>query len=165
MMRCELNDAFSVPTSHYLRQLGRLYLRDRWPWLVAPFVLCGILSAALSDVRWVIVGLMILFIAIPMILALAYINYALSMEARWSVLSKTLTLDNDGLLLQFEDDRMHDRLIPWHEISGIKVGGEAFLVMLKVRHYTFLMIPFTVIEQSGIPIQQFARQLAIESKK
>ena len=165
MMNCELKDAFSVPTSHYLRQLGRLYLLDRWPWLLAPLLLCGILAAALSDVRWAVVGLMLLFMVIPMVLSLAYINYALSMEARWSVLSKSLTIDDSGFHLNFEDERMHDRLIPWHEISGIKVGGEAFLVMLMVRRYTFLMIPFTIIEQNGIPIQQFARQLMVMSKK
>ena len=73
-----------VTSSQYLRQLSLMYLRSRLPWLVAPLLLCSALSAWMSDVRWAVVGLMLLFIVIPMVLALAYINYALSAEARWS---------------------------------------------------------------------------------
>ena len=150
---------YRVAASDYLRQLARMYFRARWPWLVAPLLVCGALAVWLADVRWFIVAMMVLFVAIPMVLSLAYINYALSMEARWSLLEKSLTLTDDGILLQFTDERMHDRLIRWNEVSGIKVAGESFLVMLNVRRFTFLMIPFTVIEQSSIPLKQFAQRL------
>lgn len=149
----------TVTSSQYLRQLGRMYLRDRWPWLAAPVLLCGAMAAAWADVRWLVVGLMLLFVAIPMVLALAYINYALSLEARWSLLNKELTITDQGLMLQFEDQRLHDRLITWSEVNRVEVGGNAFLVMLSVRRYTFLMIPFTAIEQASIPIRDFAAEL------
>ena len=148
-----------VSSAQYLRQLGLMYLHDRWPWLVAPLLVCAALAAWLGDVRWAVVGLMVLFVVIPMILALSYINYALSLEARWSLLSKTLMLTDDGIMLHFDDERMHDRIITWSAIADVKVGGEAFLVMLRVRRYTFLMIPFTAIEQADIPISHFAQKL------
>lgn len=136
-----------------------MFLRHQWLWLVLPLLLCVGLAITIHDVRWAIVGLMILFIVIPMLLALAYFNYALSMEARWSLLEKAITVREDGLLLQFTDERMHDHLIRWDEVSGIAVGGECFLMMLKVRRYTFVMIPFSVVEDAQLPIQQFASLL------
>ena len=149
-----------VTSAQYLAQLGRMYLRDRWPWLVAPLMLCAALSVCLGDVRWAVVGLMLLFIVIPMVLAMAYINYALSAEARWSLMDKQLTVKDDGIAMHFDDERMHDHFVPWNEVAAVKVGGEAFMVMLAVRRYTFLMIPFTAVEQAGIPLRDFARCLA-----
>lgn len=150
-------DPYRVPAGDYLRQLARMYLRARWAWFLAPLLLCSALAVWLADVRWFIVAMMLLFVAIPMVLSLAYINYALSMEARWALLEKSLTLNDDGILLHFTDQRMHDRLISWDEVSEVKVAGEAFLVMLKVRRFTFLMIPFSAIEQSGVRIKQFSQ--------
>ena len=155
-----MNITCSVTSTQYLRQLGRIYLRDRWPWLLAPLVLCTALAVGLADVRWAVVGLMLLFVVIPMVLALAYINYALSAEARWSLLAKQLTVGDDGIAMQFDDERMHDHFVPWNEVAAVKVGGEAFMVMLAVRRYTFLMIPFKAVEQAGIPLRDFARCLA-----
>jgi len=154
-----------VTSSQYLRQLSLMYLRSRLPWLVAPLLLCSALSAWMSDVRWAVVGLMLLFIVIPMVLALAYINYALSAEARWSLLNKTLTLTNEGIALHFEDNLMHDRVIPWSDVTGVALGGDAFLVMLRVRRFTFVMIPFDAVEQAGIPLHDFAQCLWHLAKK
>ena len=152
-------EPFRVQSGDYLRQLGRMYLAQRWPWLAVPPLACGVIAAGLADVRWLIVALMVLFIVIPMVLALAYINYALSLEARWSLLEKSITLTDDGLLLRFTDQRMRDRVIRWAEVSCVKVGGEAFLVMLTVRPYTFVMIPFAEVERNNIPIKRFAQAL------
>lgn len=148
-----------VTSAQYLAQLGRMYLRDRWPWLVAPLLLCAALSVCLGDVRWAVVGLMMLFIVIPMVLAMAYVNYALSAEARWSLMDKQLTVKDDGIAMHFDDERMHDHFVSWSEVAAVKVGGESFLLMLQVRRYTFVMIPFSAIEQAGISLRDFAQQL------
>ena len=140
-----------------------MYLRARWPWLVAPVMACGVLAVGLDDVRWLIVAMMVMFVAIPMVLSLAYINYALSMEARWSLLEKSLALTDGGILLEFTDQRMHDRVVRWDEVSDVKVVGEAFLVMLKVRRFTFLMIPIAEVERAGIPLKQFAQYIMNKS--
>lgn len=81
------------------------------------------------------------------------------MEARWSVLEKEMTLDDDGMTLRFSDVRMGNRLVRWTEVNNVRVAGESFLLMLNVRRYTFVMIPFAAIEQAGIPLKEFARDL------
>ena len=154
---------YRVDAGDYLRRLAVMYLRARWPWLLTPLLLCGAMAIGLADVRWFIVAMMVLFVAIPMVLSLAYINYALSMEARWSLLEKSLTVNDDGILLQFTDERMHARLVCWNEVRNVEIAGEAFLVMLKVRRFTFLMIPFTAIEQSGVSLKQFAQYMMRKS--
>lgn len=145
-----------VTSSTYLSLLSRMYLRARWSWLSLPVVLCVTLAALLADVRWLIVGLMVLFVVIPMLLALAYFNYALSLEARWSLLSKDLTLNDEGIAMQFDDDRVCHRLLHWDQVSRLCVADEYLLLMLSVRRFTFLVIPFADIERAQLSVRQVA---------
>ena len=75
----------SVPSGLYMRRLCLLFIADYWLWLVLPVALCAVL-ALWVDVRFVIVAMMVLFIILPMVLALLYFYYGLSPEARWSIM-------------------------------------------------------------------------------
>ena len=72
------------------------------------------------------------------------------MEARWSLMEKDITLETAGLLLQFADERMHDRLIAWREVSRVVVDNDYVMLMLKVRRFTFLLIPRSSIADPSI---------------
>ena len=73
-----------------MRRLSGIFLADNWLWMVLPVALCGVLAVWI-DVRFVIVALMVLFVVLPMLLALLYFYYGFSPEARWSIMEKRYT--------------------------------------------------------------------------
>ena len=71
----------SVTSGRYMRHLCTMFLADNWLWMVLPVAVCGAL-AIFTDVRFIIVAMMVLFIMLPMVLALLYFYYGFSPEAR-----------------------------------------------------------------------------------
>ena len=135
----------SVSSSAYMRHLCTMFLADNWLWLVAPVALCAVLAIWI-DVRFVIVAMMVLFIALPMVLALLYFYYGLSPEARWSIMEKTATLDDQGITLNFTDERMKTHVIGWDDVRNIIEKDDALLLMLSGKRYTCLMLPASVVD-------------------
>jgi hypothetical protein len=135
----------SVPSGLYMRRLCLLFIADYWLWLVLPVALCAIL-ALWVDVRFVIVAMMVLFIILPMVLALLYFYYGLSPEARWSIMDKIVTLDNRGITLDFTDERMKKHVIRWDDVHSIIEKDDAVMLMLTGgRRFTCLMLPASVV--------------------
>lgn len=148
-----------VLSSTYMRELCLMFLADNWLWLVSPVALCAVL-AIWVDVRFVIVAMMVLFIVLPMVLALLYFYYGLSQEARWSILDKTVTIDDKGLALEFEDERMKKHVIPWDNVRNIIEKDDVVMLMLSGRRYTCLMLPASVVDPH---VAQTLRQLATQA--
>lgn len=135
----------SVPSGLYMRRLCLLFIADYWLWLVLPVALCAIL-AIWVDVRFVIVAMMVLFIILPMVLALLYFYYGLSPEARWSIMDKIVTLDDRGITLDFTDERMKKHVIRWDDVHSIIEKDDAVMLMLTGgRRFTCLMLPASVV--------------------
>lgn len=135
----------SVPSGLYMRRLCLLFIADYWLWLVLPVALCAIL-ALWVDVRFVIVAMMVLFIILPMVLALLYFYYGLSPKARWSIMDKIVTLDDRGITLDFTDERMKKHVIRWDDVHGIIEKDDAVMLMLTGgRRFTCLMLPASVV--------------------
>ena len=138
-------DNVSVPSGLYMRRLCLLFIADYWLWLVLPVALCAIL-ALWVDVRFVIVAMMVLFIILPMVLALLYFYYGLSPEARWSIMDKIVTLDDRGITLDFTDERMKKHVIRWDDVHSIIEKDDAVMLMLTGgRRFTCLMLPASVV--------------------
>ena len=138
-------DNVSVPSGLYMRRLCLLFIADYWLWLVLPVALCAIL-AIWVDVRFVIVAMMVLFIILPMVLALLYFYYGLSPEARWSIMDKIVTLDDRGITLDFTDERMKKHVIRWDDVHSIIEKDDAVMLMLTGgRRFTCLMLPASVV--------------------
>lgn len=135
----------SVPSGTYMRHLCAMFLADNWLWMVLPVALCGVL-AVWFDVRFVIVALMVLFIVLPMVLALLYFYYGLSPEARWSIMPKTVTIEDQGLTLAFTDERMKKHVIAWDDVRDIIEKDDVLMLMTPGRRYTCLMLPSSVID-------------------
>ncbi len=135
----------SVSSGLYMRRLCLLFIADYWLWLVLPVALCAIL-ALWVDVRFVIVAMMVLFIILPMVLALLYFYYGLSPEARWSIMDKIVTLDDRGITLDFTDERMKKHVIRWDDVHSIIEKDDAVMLMLTGgRRFTCLMLPASVV--------------------
>lgn len=139
-------DPCKVTPGCYIRHLCALFFADNWLWMALPVALCAVLAVWI-DVRFVIVALMVLFIVLPMLLALIYFYYGLSPEARWSVMEKSLTIDDNAITLIFTDERMKKHVIRWDDVRDIIEKDDAVLLMLSGgRRYTCLMLPASMIE-------------------
>lgn len=141
-----------------MRHLCAMFLADKWLWMVAPVALCALLAVWI-DVRFVIVAMMVLFIVLPMVLALLYFYYGLSPEARWSIMEKTVTINDKGISLDFADERMKTHVIGWSDVRNIIEKDDALLLMLNGKRYTCLMLPASVVDPD---IAQALRQLTAQ---
>lgn len=136
-----------------------MFLADNWLWMVLPVAVCGML-AIFIDVRFIIVALMILFVILPMLLALLYFYYGLSPEARWSIMEKTATIDDSGITLVFADERMKKHVIPWDDVRSIIEKDDALIIMLRGKRYTCLMLPASAVDPD---VTQVLRQLVTQT--
>ena len=152
-------DNCKVTSGCYMRHLCYMFLADNWLWMLLPVALCGAM-AIFIDVRFVIVAMMVLFIIMPMVLALLFFYYGLSPEARWSIMEKTATIDNDGITLSFADERMKKHVIPAEDVLQIIEKNDVLILMLRGKRYTCLMLPSSAIDPN---VTQSLRQLATQS--
>ena len=134
-----------VTAGSYMRELCLMFLADNWLWLVLPVAVCAML-AIWVDVRFAIVAMMVLFIVLPMVLALLYFYYGLSQEARWSIMDKSVTIDDEGITLTFTDPRMKTHAIRWDDVRGIIEKDDVVMLMLGGRRYNCLMLPASVVD-------------------
>lgn len=148
----------SVTAGTYMRHLCMMFLADNWLWMVAPVAVCAVLAVWI-DVRFVIVALMVLFVVMPMLLALLYFYYGFSPEARWSIMEKSATVDGQSITLHFTDERMRTHVIRWGDVRTIIEKDDALLLMLKGKRYTCLMLPMSVINPD---VTKALRQFAAE---
>jgi hypothetical protein len=142
-----------------MRQLCLIFLADNWLWMALPVALCGML-AYFIDVRYIIVAMMVLFIVLPMLLALLYLYYGLSPEARWSIMEKSVDIDNGAIVLDFTDERMKKHVILRDDVRSIIEKDNALLIMLRGKRYTCLMLPASVVDPD---VTQMLRQLASQT--
>ncbi len=145
-----------IATGDYSRLLFSVFVSENWFWFVLPLALFAALGAL--DWRYFVVALMVLFIVIPMVMSLVYFNYMLTVETRWSIVDKTITIVSDGLLLEFDQER-EQALVKWSDISGLYAKGAYLLVKLKVRRYQYLVIPVDAFE-SVDSCREFAKEIS-----
>lgn len=137
-----------------------MFLADYWLWMAMPLAVCTILAIWI-DVRFIIVAMMVLFIIMPMVLALLYFYYGFSPEARWSIMEKTVTLDENGITLDFTDERMKKHAIHWDDVLCIIEKDDAVMLMLRGgRRYTCLMLPASVVNPD---VAQLLRQFVSQT--
>ena len=142
-----------------MRCLCGMFVAENWLWMALPLAVCAVLAIWI-DVRFIIVGLMVLTIVLPMVLALLYFYYGFSPEARWSIMEKQVDLDNDGLTLTFSDERMKKHIIPWDNVRDIiETDGVWMLMLSGGRRYTCLMLPSSAINPDVAQrLRQFVAQ-------
>ena len=148
-----------ITAGSYMRELCLMFLADNWLWLVLPVAVCAML-AIWVDVRFAIVAMMVLFIVLPMVLALLYFYYGLSQEARWSIMDKSVTIGDAGITLEFTDERMKTHVIPRDNVRHIIEKDDVVMLMLDGKRYTCLMLPASVVNPD---VAQRLRQLVTQT--
>ena len=93
------DDIFRMPGRSFIAWLFRFHGR---PWIAACATLCALLAACaliFSDLRFLILALMAVFIITPMAMAFLYINYALHPLVACNTLPHSLRLDSDSIII------------------------------------------------------------------
>ena len=129
--------SYTTSSGTYIRKmLGEVLKHYRFT-VVAPIILCiiGFLLAALilGDLRYALVALTILFIVVPMIVALAYFSVCLTPEACEVVLQRHLLIrPSHSITIIYEPKKRGDELlpartpitIPWESMSDWQRDGD-----------------------------------------
>lgn len=123
--------------------LRRLYLGRRWWIMVLPVVVCLALIAV--DTRFAYVALIVAMAMVMLAMPLWY-YFALTQESRWSILDKTVVATDEGLQLDFVNDKMKSHLITWQEMESTTAANDCLVIKLKKNKYTFLTIPFSAFD-------------------
>ena len=143
----------------YMRHLSLMFLADNWLWMCLPVAVCAVLAVWI-DVRFVIVALMTLFVALPMVLALLYFYYGFSPLARWSIMEKKAAINDQGITLTFTDERMKTHVIPVDDVRHIIEKEDVWMLMIKGNRYKCLMMPTSAIDPD---VAQGLRQLVAQT--
>ena len=148
-----------VSPASYMRHLSLMFLADNWLWMCLPVAVCAVLAVWI-DVRFVIVALMTLFVALPMVLALLYFYYGFSPLARWSIMEKKAAIDDQGITLTFTDERMKTHVINRDDVRHIIEKEDVWMLMIKGNRYNCLMLPTSAIDPD---VAQGLRQLVAQT--
>ena len=128
----------SISSGTYMSILYRLFFARRWWLLLLQVLIC--LALIVVDTRFAYVALIVAMAMVIISMPLLY-YYALTQESRWSILEKTATITDDGLVLNFSSEKMKEHLILWQEIVSTTAINNCLILRLKKNSYTFLAIP------------------------
>lgn len=147
-----------------------------WLWPAVALALIATVVGAFTDVRWCVVGLMILLVVLPPALAFTYYYYALNRECFINTVPHSVCHDGSRLIVRLyvrnESDRsqpegegnagpdslaepeepdfkfLRDEVFGPEAVTGMAYDGRQMVISLKDRHRGFLWVANNVFEKS-----------------
>lgn len=133
--------------------MSRLLIQ--WCWLLLiPLIIFGFL--ALDKWQWFVVGLAILFLIYPFVLAMVYFNYALSPESRRFIRPMIIKLKHEGLEIVYLEEQPTDKnestakqpkfkivsseVFPFDRIESYSTAGNTLIIRFKEPKYATIAI-------------------------
>lgn len=111
---------FRLSPAEYLTVSYRRLLPRLISIMALPIIICGI--AALTDIRWALVGLIILFLVYPMAMAYIYFSKLLTVEAQQALCPKRVTVSaNRNLHIVYEPPAEEIAPPPAKEVSATDI--------------------------------------------
>lgn len=140
-------DVFTGTPSGYVRRVGlALLARWWWAWLL-PVAACCV--AATVEAVWIFVALMLVCLLYPGLVMFIYMNYALSPEARRTLLPHTVTLAPDGLTVNYHDDRnTPPETFTREDITSVECGRNDIVFHLRTPRYHHIAIPVHAVPEA-----------------
>lgn len=141
-MSKHVSDSFSIEPRRYVATVASRYLW-RYGWLGIPPI-AAVLALALTDIRFVYVALMLLFVAYPMMLMLIYYSYAFKPQAIKATLAHHIEYDEEGIKVVYDED--HPLAVTdnfkWSDINGYEdKGNRVLLTIFKNKPDQFIALP------------------------
>lgn len=145
-------ETFSCPTGQYMRTITGMWLWRWWWLLLIPLCVSGYMAITL-DVAFAFAALMIIFIIYPTILMIVFFAYVTTPEALIATRSKTFSLDDNGITINFVEIKIDDehsqtlppRFISWDEVTRYELIGKGIRLFLTGSRYRFIEIPYPAI--------------------
>ncbi|MGM9803662.1 MAG: YcxB family protein [Muribaculaceae bacterium] len=144
---------FSVTSGKYVSTVFHDFMKHFWWAFLLPIVVC--FSLAGVHTGFVFLALTLIFIVYPMALSFVYFANCMVIEIRWSMLSKTMELANEGVLLRFENG---SHLIKWDEIGGYRAKRNHLIINLNHRRYCYFFVPYEAFNSTD-DLRQFVLTL------
>lgn len=157
----KLTRLFQTSSGDYFATLMWEWM-PRYGWtLLLPVLLSCLAGCVLHDERWLLVGLMLLFIVIPMAMSFLYTYYMLTPEVRRAVLPKRVEIA-DGRYLKLIYAEMAENMdennptedndvkvtplppaeyIDWSEVKKVRYTSRFRIYYLRGQRMQFLLIP------------------------
>lgn len=153
---------YRMPKSQFLRWL--IFEKMVIPLLlISALIVVAIIVGIIFDLRFLIVGAMIVFIIAPMLIAFAYIIYGMSPRCYPNTTLHTLDFHSDKIVMRWktaifnpEDEdvpkeaemREMSVIIPIAEINQCSFGLKGLTLHLKGRPYGFVYAPYETFPES-----------------
>ncbi len=157
MMQTWISEPFTTPPAAYMRRLLSLWLGSRW-WIIALFFAIFIIASAL-DVRFLLVGLMLIFLVYPMLMATLCIKYLLTPKVRRAVLTKQVEIRTpDTILITYPvadesaEVPLEPDIIPLAKVKKVRIINGDLILILDMSALSFIIVPMHAFGTDGLKV-------------
>lgn len=147
---------FSMNGRHFL--LGFIF-RYSWIWMLS-LSLIGVAALIIGitiDIRWFIVGLMVVLIVMPMLFAFLYYYYGLRRECYVNTITHRIIFKPEGINVNLifhdkdsEDIHERDEFFAYSEMQPFEIGSKSVTIPFRKPKKGFLWIPADAFENDEI---------------
>lgn len=142
-----LTRPFTVQSGDYFAVLIRQWV-PRWGWVMLLPVSAAVFAAVLlSDERYLLVALMLVFIVIPMVMTFLYTYYMLTPEVRRAILPQQAEISPGNWINLIPEGDEKPALIPWEKVERVKFTSRYLLYFIRGERMHFAMIPYTALPE------------------
>lgn len=124
--------------------------RYAWIWIIALSCLglIGLVVGIVVDIRWFILGLMVILIVLPMIAAFLYYTFALKPECYINTIEHNIEINQNGLdiTMMFDEDKTRTQQFGFNDFRRIDIGPKSLNLIVNKPRKGFLWIPFAAFD-------------------
>lgn len=136
---------FAIAPSATARILAGRRLERRWWLFVLP--VAAALVAAIADIRWLFVALIMVFMIWPAALFFVWTGAAVTVEAARASLPHSIAFSSSGLHITYKDSENYrtpaPEFVPWSAISGREERGRIMIFYAGTR---LIAIPLDALQ-------------------
>lgn len=135
-----LSISCKISSGDYAKIVFAQFLSEYWVFFLFPLLIGGCLSV--FDVRFLIVVLMMVFLAVPFVVMWLYFYYMLTDSMIWSVSDKVIALADDrSMVLDFDNPKLQPVMIKSEAIKRSLTYKRYTLLQVEPNRFRFLVIP------------------------
>lgn len=179
---CVLTSLFSVGKGEFAGILSSRFGLKWWFILIGLLTVGAIAGAATSDLRWIIVALMLVLLVVPMVGAMLYFNYGLRRECYMNIAPHKVAISSSGLRVDVyilksaedeeaddgakakaasRDEKVVDRIysidFPPERLGRYTVGSKGITLSVEAPGAGFVRLPYSAFADEKV----FAKAIEI----
>lgn len=147
---------FSICPNDYLKIETKRWLSKYW-WIPALPILALLIYGVIFDIRFMLLGLILLFVIVPQILLLVYFSRALNPEIRQQLIKKQIIVNPEKslqvILIPSDEDETSTPSpswqIPWADIQSVSQSGRHLIFDINTSKQ-LLIIPLDALPSRSL---------------